>query len=388
MVRLVAPLRYHYAARTLPKPGERVVVAMSGGVDSAVAAKLLADQDLDLSAVFMRNWDTRDESGSDKGCEWEHDWQDVQLVCKALDIPCQMVDLSRQYWTRVFGPALDAWAAGQTPNPDVWCNREIKFGALFDHLGPDSPFLATGHYARKSWSPETPTAPSRPKLLSSKDTFKDQTYYLSSITEQGLSRALFPVGGLLKSEVRELARQYRLPTAARPESMGLCFVGEKARFNSFLGEYLPANPGPFIDLESGKTIGQHTGLWNYTIGQNARVANQLEKMYVSRKDPSSNSVFVVTGQHPSLRLNHLVVSDWTWIWQDSPPVEITNQEGFRSMVKLRHCSQKAPCTVYKTSQNELEIILDDPEHGISPGQVAALWDGDWCLGCGTIRDAK
>ncbi|KAE9400459.1 5-methylaminomethyl-2-thiouridylate-methyltransferase [Gymnopus androsaceus JB14] len=348
---------------------------MSGGVDSSVAARLLANQDYDLSAIFMRNWDTRDESGTDKGCEWEKDWDDVQRVCRSLGIPCSMIDLSRQYWNRIFQPALDVWESGSTPNPDVWCNREIKFGALLEHLPVDpntgTSWFATGHYARKRWS-----LSGRPQLLSAKDQIKDQAYYLSSISEQGLARALFPLGDLTKVQVRELARTYQLETAERPESMGLCFVGERGKFSHFLNSYLKPNPGPIIDLTTQKIIGQHGGLWTYTIGEKAKISGQSLKTYVCRKDPIKNAVYVVPGGNHQALLEHRVIcTDWKWIWSDSPPA------GFRCSVKVRHRQESQSCTAKLAHDGALEIVPDEALRGVSPGQVAALWDGDWCLGC-------
>ncbi|KAJ3842911.1 tRNA-specific 2-thiouridylase [Lentinula raphanica] len=367
-----------------PRPGDKVVVGMSGGVDSSVAARLLADQDYDLSAIFMRNWDTRDESGTDKGCEWEKDWEDVQRVCSSLGISCTMIDLSRAYWNRIFQPALDVWESGSTPNPDVWCNREIKFGALLEHLPIDPTtgvsWFATGHYARKDWSSNN-----RPRLLSAIDQTKDQSYYLSSITEQGLARALFPLGEYTKVQVRELARKFQLETAERPESMGLCFVGERGKFSRFLNSYLQPNPGPIIDSTTQKVIGKHGGLWTYTIGENAKVPGQPFKTFVSHKDPINNAVYVVPrSNHPDLLEHRVICKDWKWIWNDSPPVGISEPSGFRAAVKIRHRQDSQACIAKIAQDGTLEVITDEAMRGVSLGQVAALWDGDWCLGCGVI----
>jgi tRNA-specific 2-thiouridylase len=199
----------------------------------------------------MRNWDTRDEQAADEGCQWEKDWQDVQLVCRQLDIPCRMVDLSQQYWNRVFAPSLKTWEDGHTPNPDVWCNREVKFGALTGAIrgaGITAPWLAYGHYARKGWSSKDFPGPElqgeealdgtpRPMLLRPKDAHKDQSYYLSMVREPALSQALFPLGDLTKPEVRELAAKYNLVTAQRDESMGICFIGQRRKFDEFLSKF-------------------------------------------------------------------------------------------------------------------------------------------------------
>ncbi|KZV63468.1 5-methylaminomethyl-2-thiouridylate-methyltransferase [Peniophora sp. CONT] len=354
---------------------------MSGGVDSSVTAKLLADKDFDLSAVFMRNWDSRDEKASDIGCEWEKDWEDVQRVCKMLDIPHRMVDLSRDYWNRVFEPSLRAWESGVTPNPDIWCNKEIKFGSLLEHLPTDTQFVATGHYARKEYDPKT----GRPKLLRCADPTKDQTYFLSSISEHGLNKALFPLADLTKTRIREIAHAAGLPTASRAESMGICFVGEKRRFSEFLSDYFPPRPGPICDLGTGRVLAEHTGLWTLTIGQNARVPGMPERMFVVSKDMSSNTIWVSTGASPALRVPSITCSDFAWIWADAPPAGVDSPQGFRASVKVRHKMGHTPCTVFRESSGGVRILFDEPEKGVAEGQVAVLWDGDWCLGCGTIN---
>ncbi|PCH37936.1 5-methylaminomethyl-2-thiouridylate-methyltransferase [Wolfiporia cocos MD-104 SS10] len=369
---------------------------MSGGVDSSVVAKLLSEKDYDLSAVFMRNWDTRDESGTDSGCEWKKDWEDVQRVCRYLDIPCRMIDLSRQYWTRVFEPALQMWEDGYTPNPDVWCNKEVKFGALIDNLTENDSWLATGHYADKSWSPMPnifssllgKSATPRPQLRRPKDRTKDQTYYLAAVPEASLARAIFPLARYSKPEVRELARKWGLPTAQREESMGICFVGEKRRFNEFLSQYIEPKPGPIIDMTTGETIGIHKGLWTLTIGQNARIKGMPAKTFVKSKHPETNSIFVVPGSNnPLLSDKALIAANWQWIWRDSPPLGVYTKEGFRCRLQYISRMIDVPCTIRQehAGGNSMLITLDEPQKGITPGQVAVIWDGDWCLGCGIIK---
>ncbi|KAF9053117.1 tRNA-specific 2-thiouridylase [Panaeolus papilionaceus] len=360
---------------------------MSGGVDSSVTAMLLAKQDFDLSAVYMRNWDTRDESGTDKGCEWEKDWEDVQLVCRKLDLPCELIDLSQEYWNRVFEPSLKSWEAGVSPNPDVWCNREIKFGALLDRLNIKAETLkkswfATGHYARKAWSnSDTP----RPQLLRPSDHNKDQTYFLAAIKEPSLRRALFPLEGLTKPEVRVLAKNHGLSTAERPDSVGICFVGEKAKFSNFLANYILPNPGPIVHKLTGKVLGQHSGLWDYTIGQSARVPGMPEKMFVLSKDVETNTIYVVPGStHESLYTRSIVIPELTWIWQDSPPVGIYSSEGARLQVQHRYRSKASPCIVKSSPTGGIVVECNEPQQAVTPGQIAVLYDGDWCLGSGSI----
>ncbi|KAI6109608.1 tRNA-specific 2-thiouridylase [Pisolithus sp. B1] len=345
---------------------------MSGGVDSSVAARLLAEKDYDLSAVFMRNWDTRDESGTDVGCQWEKDWEDVQRVCRMFGIPYKMVDLHRQYWTQVFEPSLNSWEAGSTPNPDVWCNRQGR---------------KQSHYARKDWHGCIDAFP-RPRLLRARDLSKDQTYYLSSIPESSLTRALFPLGEMQKKDVRNLALKWGLPTAVKDESMGICFVGEKRKFNDFLSHYIPPNPGPIIDMTNSRQIATHQGLWNYTIGQGAKIRGCRTRMFVAKKDLKTNAVFVVPGSyHPALHVNTIHVSNFEWIWTDSPPEGLQQSSGVAAQVKYRHCMESEGCVVHRDGDG-LRLTLDVPQKGIAPGQVATLYLQDWCLGCGVIDEPE
>ncbi|KAH6902405.1 5-methylaminomethyl-2-thiouridylate-methyltransferase [Coprinopsis sp. MPI-PUGE-AT-0042] len=383
--------RAYSIAHHEPRKGDKVVVGMSGGVDSSVAALLLAQKDYDLSAVYMRNWDTRDESGTDKGCEWEKDWEDVERVCRKLDVPVTLVDLSKEYWNRVFAPSLELWQAGSTPCPDVSCNREIKFGALLERLpsggSGTQPYFATGHYARKVWSSSSTTP--RPKLVKPRDSLKDQTYYLSSISEAGLSRSLFPLSDMTKPDVRALAEKHGLHTAQRPDSVGICFVGEKAKFHKFLSNYIPPKSGTIVDESTGRVVGHHEGLWKYTIGEASRLPGMPAKMPVSRKDPSTNTVYVVPGMNnEALLTNTIHVPSFSWIWNDSPPPALDTPDGLRVSVKHRYRMQAVPCTVRRSEQVGITISCESPEQSVAPGQVVVLYDGDWCLGCGVISGSE
>ncbi|KAJ9092795.1 hypothetical protein QFC21_006670 [Naganishia friedmannii] len=378
---------------------------MSGGVDSSVTLALLTDPaitshlSLDISAVFMRNWSPLqnevDHHSFETDCEWEKDWEDVRRVCKMRDVKAELVDLSNEYWLQVFEPSINAWQSGQTPNPDVSCNREIKFGALMDRvLGPAPSqfegttarkFLATGHYARVGWMEG-----GRTKLMRSADWTKDQTYYLSSVPEAQLSRALFPLADLKKTQVRELAKKYDLPTASRQESMGVCFIAQYT--------VPPSKKGNIITIE-GVIVGQHNGLWHYTIGQKAKLGGMDQKYFVARKDAGRNEVVVVPGSnnvdvssdHPALQCTSIAASSFTWIWPDHPPAELLDSEGgMPAMCQVRHRMKAVPVTVKRganTSSSDLVIeIKGKPEIGVSPGQVVGLWsaEGDWCLGSGVI----
>ncbi|KAJ3566818.1 hypothetical protein NP233_g6765 [Leucocoprinus birnbaumii] len=289
-----------------------------------------------------------------------------------------LIDLTREYWNNVFQPALHLWETGATPNPDVSCNREIKFGALLNRLpiaSSGETLLATGHYARNVWT-TTPEGLSRPQLHCASYSPKDQSYYLSSISESSLRRTIFPLGEIDKTQVRKLAREFQLHTAERDESMGICFVGQKARFRQFLASYLPPNPGPIVDKTTGKVVGQHKGIWSYTIGEGARIAGVPERLFVSGKDPTSNTIYVVPGpDNPGLDCHSLHVPDFHWIWSDSPPPEIDSADGYPALVKYRYRMDTQACRVYRLPHNgHIRIDFDKTGKSASPGQVAALYN--------------
>ncbi|EJD53228.1 5-methylaminomethyl-2-thiouridylate-methyltransferase [Auricularia subglabra TFB-10046 SS5] len=354
---------------------------MSGGVDSSVTAALLAEKDYDLSAVFMRNWDTKDELGADGVCEWEKDWRDVQQVCKILDMPCTMVDLSRQYWLRVFEPALRMWERGMTPNPDVDCNREIKFDALVERIGQSAKWIATGHYAQIGW--DAPVE--RITLERSVDLHKDQSYFLAAVQETKLHRFLFPIGHMTKPQLRELALVRGLPTAAREDSVGICFVGQKRRFEQFISEYIPSRPGKIVG-PNGEALGEHKGVWKFTIGEGARVLGMPQRYYVARKDAVRNEIVAVPGRdHPMLQCKSVTTLSWRWIWPDHSLDGILAL-GDKLSVQIRYGMRDLGCTISESNESEggLRIEFDEPETGVAPGQTAVLYLGARCLGSGTI----
>ncbi|SPO20862.1 related to trna methyltransferase [Ustilago trichophora] len=398
-----------------PQKGDSITIALSGGVDSSVTALLLAQSShFELSAVFMRNWNELDESlsfhpgsGGASGCSWQKDWEDVQSVARHLGIPVRMVDLSKEYWTQVFEPALGEWRDGVTPNPDVGCNREIKFGALMDRvLPPDQgggkkSWLATGHYANIAWA-EVADGKARPMLTRAKDRTKDQTYYLSSVGEERLAHAHFPLANLLKSEVRELAKKYDLPTANRRESMGICFIGtrgsnksvsHKDGFSSFLGGYIPSIPGNIIDGDTGAVVSSHSGLHTLTVGQGARIRGATSKYYVAKKDIPNNSIVVVQGKtHPMLMCTELRADTIEWTWNEPPPELQSGGKGkVELLAQVRHRQTETECTVTRSKDKDgggYVVRFKEPVLAVAPGQVLGLWKGDWCLGSGVISSVQ
>lgn len=382
-----------------------------------MTALLLAQAShFDLEAVFMRNWNELDESGHMEpgsggatGCTWQRDWHDVQAVCRHLgNIPVRMVDLSREYWTQVFEPALDDWRQGTTPNPDVSCNREIKFGALMDRLLPQAgevsartkSWLATGHYAHVAWSKQADGQAARPMLMRAQDRTKDQTYYLSSVAEDRLAHAHFPLAHLLKSQVRELARKHSLPTAERRESMGICFVGTRGSdgskgvsntqgFSTFLNGYITSAPGEIVD-EHGHVVSTHRGLHTLTVGQGARIRGAASKYYVAKKDVAKNRIVVVQGkQHPMLLCRRLYVKEIEWIWREPPP-ELREGGGAGSvtlLAQVRHRQLETECVVSKFEDGRGGYVVEfaEPVLAVAPGQVLGLWRGEWCLGSAVIQ---
>ena len=353
---------------------QRVVLGISGGVDSAVAAVLLQDAGHEVHALFMRNWD-EDEDGY---CTAATDLQDARKVCDELGIPLHTVNFAAQYRERVFAHFLAELRAGRTPNPDVACNREIKFGVCFEHaqrLGAD--WFATGHYARAA------IVHGQPRLLRAADRAKDQSYFLHTVPGGLLARTLFPIGELRKSEVRRIAHERALPVHAKRDSTGICFIGERP-FAEFLARYLPATPGSIQSTE-GRILGRHRGLMYYTLGQRQGLAlggvrgAAEAPWYVAEKDLERN-VLVVTQQHddPRLMSTGFQTEPAHWIAGSPPASE------FSCTVKTRYRQPDQACSVAVLEDGQCRVRTELPQRAVTPGQSAVFYDGEACLGGGVI----
>jgi tRNA-specific 2-thiouridylase len=362
-----------------PKASTRVVVGMSGGVDSSVTALLLKQQGYDVVGIFMKNWDDTDEFGH---CTAEEDSEDVRRVCEQIGIPYYTVNFERQYFDKVFTYFLDEYKRGRTPNPDVMCNREIKFGDFLQRameLGAD--YLATGHYAQVERTEDGVT-----KLLRGIDSNKDQTYFLSSLNQKQLAKAMFPIGHLPKPEVRRIAEEAGLYTAKKKDSTGVCFIGER-NFKTFLSGYLPAQAGDMIDVQSGEKKGRHDGLMYYTLGQRQGLgiggSGSGEPWFVADKDLENNILYVVQGeQHPSLYSESLMASGMNWI------VPVTEAGTIRCTAKFRYRQPDQGVTVTYREDGTAHIVFDKPQKAITPGQAVVLYDGSQCLAGGTIETVQ
>jgi len=365
---------------------QRVVVGLSGGVDSAVTAWLLKQQGHEVVGIFMKNWEDDDDSAY---CSSNIDFVDAAAVADVLGIEIEHVNFAADYKDRVFAEFLREYQAGRTPNPDILCNAEIKFKAFLDHalrLGADK--IATGHYARVRPNAATGDV----ELLKGLDPTKDQSYFLHRLTQAQLAKTLFPIGELHKTEVRRLADEIGLPNARKKDSTGICFIGERP-FRDFLNRYIAKEPGPIKD-ERGRTIGQHVGLSFYTLGQRQglgigglktkgaqRGGGEHAPWFVARKDMAANTLWVVQGhEHPWLQSTQLSAQDASWISGHAP-------DAGPLAAKTRYRQADAPCTLLAPSIRSFALDFSTPQWAVTPGQSAVLYDGEVCLGGGVIGAA-
>ncbi|GAB2882487.1 tRNA 2-thiouridine(34) synthase MnmA [Uliginosibacterium flavum] len=364
--------------------GMKVVVGMSGGVDSAVAALLLKQQGYEVTGLFMKNWEDDDD---DEYCSTRQDLVDVASVCDVLNIDLEVVNFSKEYKDRVFAEFLSEYEAGRTPNPDILCNSEIKFKAFLDHaveLGADK--IATGHYAGvREWTSDGRT---EFQLLKADDGTKDQSYFLYRLNQSQLSKAIFPLGDIYKRDVREIAERAGLHVHDKKDSTGICFIGERP-FREFLMRYLPTKPGEIRSLDDNRLIGEHQGLMYHTIGQRKGlhiggikgndVAGDHDAWYVAAKDMQANVLYAVQGHaHPALLRERLIAGNLNWISERAP------RTNWVYAAKPRYRTSDQPCEIDALSTERAEIAFAAPQWAVTPGQSVVVYESRVCLGGGII----
>jgi len=367
---------------------KRVVIGMSGGVDSSVAAWLLKEQGYEVIGLFMKNWEDDDDA---EYCSTRQDWIDAVSVADVVGVDIEAVNFAAEYKDRVFAEFLREYQAGRTPNPDVLCNAEIKFKAFLDHamkLGAD--LIATGHYARVREMGAGSNA-GRFELLKALDASKDQSYFLHRLNQAQLSKTLFPLGEIHKTEVRRIAERLNLPNAKKKDSTGICFIGERP-FREFLNRYLAYRPGP-MKTPDGTTVGEHVGLSFYTLGQRKGIGlgglkshkkadGDNEPWYVARKDVESNTIYIVQGRHhPWLLSPALTAAQTSWVSGQAP------QAGMLS-AKTRYRQADVACEHRSLGDAAFSLAFPDPQWAVTPGQSAVLYQGDVCLGGGIISGSR
>ncbi|WP_010288063.1 tRNA 2-thiouridine(34) synthase MnmA [Kurthia massiliensis] len=352
----------------------RVVVGMSGGVDSSVTAHILKEQGYDVIGIFMKNWDDTDENGV---CTATEDYEDVIKVCNQIGIPYYAVNFEKQYWDKVFTYFLEEYKAGRTPNPDVMCNKEIKFKAFLEHalrLGAD--YVATGHYARIGEDENGNRV-----MLRGVDDNKDQTYFLNQLSPEQLEHVMFPIGEIVKPRVREIAAEAGLATAKKKDSTGICFIGER-NFKEFLSQYLPAQPGN-METFDGKVMGKHDGLMYYTLGQRhgLGIGGDGEPWFVVGKDLERNVLLVGQGFH-----NDKLYSTSLTAVKTSFSTKREIPATFECTAKFRYRQKDVPVKVEIIGEDKWHVTFSEPTRAITPGQSVVLYDGDVCLGGATIDE--
>ncbi|XP_064605086.1 mitochondrial tRNA-specific 2-thiouridylase 1-like [Liolophura sinensis] len=359
----------------------RIVCGISGGVDSAVAAFLLKQSGHEVHGLYMRNWDVSDEAGR---CTADQDVEDAKFVCRQLQIPFHDVNFVKEYWNDVFSYLIHEYENGRTPNPDILCNKHIKFDAFLEYACSElkSDAIATGHYARRS----NMDADGGVKLLKAEDTVKDQTLFLSQISQDALRKTLFPVGGLAKSAVKAIAVDAGLKKIARKkESMGICFIGSR-NFHSFIEEYLEPRPAKFIDIEDGRIVGFHKGIHYWTLGQACHIPGQKQRYFVADKNIQTHDILVAPGtNHPALFTDSFMTGAPHWIHK-APP-DLQNLGTVTLDFRFQHKHPLIPCTISRMSAlcDSFHVTLSQPMRAITPGQFAVFYSDEECLGSAQIE---
>lgn len=354
----------------------KVIVGMSGGVDSSVSAYLLQQQGYQVEGLFMKNWE---EDDTDEYCSAAEDLRDAQAVCDKLGMELHTINFASEYWDNVFEHFLAEYKAGRTPNPDILCNKEIKFKAFLEFAAEDlgADFIATGHYVRRTFDEQ-------PQLLRGLDGNKDQSYFLYTLSSAQVAKSLFPVGELEKPEVRRIAEQLELVTANKKDSTGICFIGER-KFTDFLAQYLPAQPGQ-IETVDGVVIGEHQGLMYHTLGQRKGLGigglknASDDPWYVVDKELERNVLIVAQGDHPRLYSKGLIARQLHWV--DRTPLTAP----VRCTVKTRYRQTDIPCLVEPLDDETIRVTFDEPQAAVTPGQSAVFYADEICLGGGIIEN--
>ena len=351
---------------------KKTAVLLSGGVDSSVALKLLKEQGHNITAFYLKIW-LEDELAHLGNCPWEQDLSYVKKVCQQEQVPLKVIPLQQEYFDRVVSYAIAEIKAGRTPNPDIFCNHYIKFGAFLDHIDNSFDYIASGHYANVVTKEDGTVS-----LKMSPDPIKDQTYFLSYLTQEQLKRLVLPLGNYHKEQIRALAHQFDLPTKDRKDSQGICFLG-KLKFTDFIKHYLGTKEGDLIEFETDKKLGTHAGFYFYTIGQRQGLGLAGGPWYVVKKDPEKNNVYISrTYYDADKKRDSFVVTNCNWIAGAVPHKK-------HVQVKMRHGAKKYECALEIVDNKSARVQLQENDQGIAPGQFAVFYDEDVCLGAGVIN---